>query len=100
MLLYTQMDILFENLKDARLFAPIGTDRVKLRSGSMTGEWTYVGSLIDPTADDLEQLNLAEHFFYKNKRQAKNLRTRIAEWRSGHPELDPANMKVKMKDRS
>lgn len=100
MLTSVQMNILFENLKDARLFAPVREDRVKIRSGSMTGEWTYVGSLIDPTADDLEQINLAEHFFYKNKRQAKNLRTRIAEWRSEHPELDPAEMEVKMKDRS
>ena len=99
MLLRTQMDTLFENLKDARMFAPIGTDRVKIRSGSMTGEWTYVGSLIDPEADDLEQINLAEHLFYKNKRQAKMLRERIALWRKEHSDIDPTTMEVKMKDR-
>lgn len=97
MLLANQMDTLFDNLKDARMFAPIGENRVKIRSGSMTGEWTYVGSLIDPQADDLEQLNLAEHFFYKNKRQAKMLRERIAAWRSEHSDINPAEMKVKMK---
>ena len=100
MLTSVQMDILFENLKDARMFYPIGEDRVKIRSGSMTGEWTYVGSLIDPLADDLEQINLAEHFFYKNKRQAKNLRERIAAWRNEQIDLDHTTLEVKMKDRS
>jgi len=76
---------LFEKYKDSCLFTTLKTGHVKMVNGTTYGDWSRMGKTIDPKSE--EPLSLAEEFFWKHTAAAKELRTRIADWRKS--ELPP-----------
>ena len=82
---------LFDRLKDTTFYTTLKSGHVKIHGGATYGDWAEVGRIIDPSHP--RPIEVAEDFMYNHKKDAKELRTQIAQWRKDNPEDKPYDEK-------